>query len=239
MSQKVFPTANFNEAKNYVRLKNRKEGNETWLLGNLLFLLYGYSGGRLRKLIIKVLWKAEGSGLYSQTLRKIAYAYHQVEVGMYTRGPLYAPENYAPYTIIGRYCSIFPTVRAFAANHPMNTLSTHALFYNPALGFAKKDILTRTRLKIGNDVFIGHNAIITSSVSSIGNGAIIGAGSVVHQDIPPYAVVVGNPGRVVRYRFSKEVIQQLLDSCWWEKSFEELLPEIDRFQHPLEGEQIR
>ena len=117
----------------------------------------------------------------------------------------------------------------------MNLKSTHPLFYNPFLGYAEKDLLTRTELTIGNDVWIGHNAILLSGVSSIGDGAIIGAGAVVHQDVPPYAVMVGNPARVIRYRFSEETIGKLLEEKWWEKSFDELKPEFGIFQKPLEG----
>ena len=122
----------------------------------------------------------------------------------------------------------------------MNLKSMNALFYNPSLGFVENDLITRMDLSIGNDVFIGHNATILPPVSSVGDGAVIGAGTVVHQDVPPYAVLVGNPARVVRYRFSKDMIQELLNSQWWDKSLEELLPEIESFRHPLEGgEKIR
>jgi len=62
---------------------------------------------------------------------------------------------------------------------------------------------------------------------------------VVHQDVPPYAIVVGNPGRVVRYRFSPEMIRELQESRWWEKGLEELTPEMEAFQRPLEGDEIR
>ena len=61
----------------------------------------------------------------------------------------------------------------------------------------------------------------------------------IHQDVEPYAVVVGNPGRVVRYRFSEKVRKELLESRWWEKSIEELLPEYESFQEPLETDVIR
>jgi acetyltransferase-like isoleucine patch superfamily enzyme len=122
----------------------------------------------------------------------------------------------------------------------MNTKSTHALFYNPEFGYIEKDSLTRTHLTIGSDVFIGHNAILLPTVKTIGHGAIIGAGAVVHKDIPPYAVVVGNPARIVRYRFSKPTIDDLLAERWWEKPFDEIKQEIETFQKPLEGqEQIR
>lgn len=213
---------------------NKEEGNELWLLGYFCFKLYSHVGGRIQKIIRWFLLKFEG-GHYSITLRKIFLAYHHVNVGMYTRGPLFNPASFPPGSTIGRYCSIHGTAQAFGANHPMNTKSAHAFFYNPLLGYVKKDLLQRTSLTVGNDVFIGYHAIITSSVSSIGDGAIIGAGAVVFKDVPPYAIVVGNPARVVRYRFSDEKIAELIHSRWWKKSLDKLLPEIESFQRPLDG----
>lgn len=93
---------------------------------------------------------------------------------------------------------------------------------------------------MGHDVWIGHNAVILPSVSKIGNGAVIGANTVVHQNVPPFAVVSGFPGRVVRHRFNEETIRQIEESKWWEKPIEELRKNIVEFQRPLDGtESIR
>lgn len=211
------------------------------MLGELLFKLYGVFKLRsIRRLIRYVVIRLEGSAIYSITIRRIFSYYHDIKVGMYSGQGCFVLGNFPRGTRIGRYCAIYKTVIAFNANHPMNLKSTCALFYNPKLGYAKKDILKRTQLYIGNDVWIGHNAVILPSVSKIGDGAIIGAGTVLHQDVPPYAVVVGHPSRVVRYRFSKETIEKLLKEQWWDKSFKELIPEFRNFQKPLEsGDQIR
>ena len=75
------------------------------------------------------------------------------------------------------------------------------------------------------------------SVSTIGDGAVVAAGAVVNKNVPPYAVVCGNPARVVRYRFSEETIRELQYSRWWEKSIEELRPSMKEFQYPLETDQ--
>ena len=243
MAEKDLTEINGNlEEHKKISSRTKREGKEAWFVGQLLFILYRFCGGQFRNFIAKILFKLEGGGLYSLTLRRIASVYHQVDIGMYSGGIVQALSGgFRPGTKIGRYCSIVPTAIAFSANHPMNTLSTHAVFYNPALGFAQQDLLSRTNLTIGNDVFIGHNAIITSFVDSIGDGAVIGAGAVVgiheHQNIPPYAVVVGNPARIVRYRFSKELILKLLQMKWWEKSVEELLPDFDNFRRPVENEE--
>jgi acetyltransferase-like isoleucine patch superfamily enzyme len=183
--------------------------------------------------------RVEGGQMYSVTLRRILSVYHQIEVGMYTHGGCFVLGNIPPGTTIGRYSSIGMTARVYRANHPMNLKSSHGLFYDPAQGLTKERIIPAGRLTIGNDVFVGHNAIILPSASSIGDGAVIGAGAVVHKDIPPYAVVTGNPCRIVRYRFSKEMVDELLASRWWDKSLEELLPELASFQTPLESDAIR
>ena len=69
-------------------------------------------------------------------------------------------------------------------------------------------------ITIGNDVFIGMNVTILDGVT-IGDGAIIGAGAVVNKDIPPYAIAVGNPIRIVKYRFEENVVKELLELKWW------------------------
>lgn len=74
---------------------------------------------------------------------------------------------------------------------------------------------------IGNDVWIGQNAVILPGVH-IGDGAIIGADSVVGSDIEPYTIVVGNPARVLRKRFDDELIELMLSFKWWDKSIEEI-----------------
>lgn len=212
-----------------------QEGKES-LCGPVLFRLYGLvHAGTLRQLIKSAVLRLEGGGLYSRTVRRILRTYHDIEIGMYSRGACYC-QDLPPGTRIGRYCSIFPTLRIFSGNHPMNVKSTHAFFFNPRLGRVPCDIIERTQLRIGNDVWVGHNVLILPTVSSIGDGAVIGAGSVVHQDVPPYAVVVGNPARTVRYRFSEKTIHELIASQWWNRSIDELRDEIETFRQPLEGD---
>ncbi len=82
---------------------------------------------------------------------------------------------------------------------------------------------------IGNDVWIGVRVIILGGVK-IGNGAVIGAGSVVTRDVPPYAVVAGAPARLIRYRFEEPVIRRLEELQWWNKSEEELRQLLPLFQ---------
>jgi len=131
-----------------------------------------------------------------------------------------------PNVSVGAYCSIGRGVQIGLAKHPVSWLSTHTFQYNngwfPNLdGYA--DIERKTphrhhmRTVIGSDVWIGNNALIVSGIK-IGNGAIIGAGAVVSKDIPDYAIAVGVPAKVIRYRFEQSVIDRLLKSKWWLKN---------------------
>ena len=171
---------------------------------------------------------------FSPTLREIFKVYHKVIIGKYTLGGCFNPNQVGPYTTIGRYCSIARTAFISNRNHPIEFKSTHPFFYNRGFGYCKTDNVEYKPLIIENDVWIGHNAIIMPHVSKIGNGAIIGAGAVVNKDIPPYAIVVGNPARIARYRFSPETIEKLLQEKWWEKDIDEISKNIDDYCTPYE-----
>jgi hypothetical protein len=118
----------------------------------------------------------------------------------------------------------------------------HPFFYNSDLGWVPKDTITNGSLEIGHDAWIGERVIITPRCRRIGIGAVIGAASVVTKDIPDFAVVVGNPARIIKYRFSKEVCRLIKESLWWERSAKEcvqFLPEMttsigdNPWRHPL------
>jgi acetyltransferase-like isoleucine patch superfamily enzyme len=219
--------------------KNRKEGTEAWLIGKLLFKLYGLSDRRrVRSLIRKIVLRLEGGGHYSRTIRRIFSVYHQVGIGMYTSGPCYYPPDLIPAgTKIGRYSSIYEeTVRIFTVNHPLDRISTHAIFYNPRLGYAKKEAdIKRRGMIIGNDVFIGHNVTVLRGVNKIGDGVLIGAGSVVTRDVPDFAIVAGNPAKIIRYRFSEDTQLKIKASKWWDKDIRDL--DLDKFAVPVESEE--
>ncbi|MBZ0152268.1 MAG: CatB-related O-acetyltransferase [Planctomycetes bacterium] len=107
------------------------------------------------------------------------------------------------------------------------------MFFHPAFGAVAKDLSSRTQLVVGNDVWISNFAVVLPSVRSIGDGAVIGAGAVVGRDVPPYAIVHGNPARVIGYRFDEARIQELLAERWWDRPLDELLREPQRFTVPL------
>lgn len=130
---------------------------------------------------------------------------------------------------VGRYCSIAKNISLFGDSHPLNRLSTNPFTYGAryrGLAINKFSLdfellpheKTYGKVEIGNDVWIGGGANIKGGIK-IHDGAVIGAGAFVTKDVPPYAVVVGNPGRIVKYRFPKEIIARLLQSKWWEFNF--------------------
>lgn len=111
---------------------------------------------------------------------------------------------------IGKYVSIADNVTIGPGEHKLNRISTSGLFYKNGYKEVTEDPCT-----IGNDVWIGVDSIILRGVT-IGNGAIIGANSVVTKDIPAFAVAVGNPAKVIKYRFNKKDIAIINKSKWWE-----------------------
>ena len=134
-------------------------------------------------------------------------------------------------TSIGNCCSIGPNILCGWGIHPTNGISTAPMFYSTnhingvSLAQATK-IDERKCIKIGNDVFIGANVTILDGVT-IGDGAIIGAGAVVSKDIPPYAIAVGSPIRIIRYRMTDEQIAAMLRIQWWNWD-EDKLQEVER-----------
>lgn len=151
---------------------------------------------------------------YSATAREVFKRQHNIEVGYGSYG-CFDFSHLRPNITIGNYCSFAPGVRIFRANHKMELFTTHPITYG-ALGGKKKIVeLNQKHLTIGNDVWIGANAIILPGCENIGDGACIGAGSIVTKDVPPYAIVVGNPAKILRYRFDKETIERIQESKWW------------------------
>jgi virginiamycin A acetyltransferase len=210
-------------------------GRDMGILFNILFKLYRYERGFLRNIIFRIILKIDGHPAYSMTLRKIFSHYHKIDIGLYSFGGCFQKNNFGAYTKVGRYCSIAMTAVVINRNHPPNYKSTHAFFFNPKLNICEQDNIDYIPLEIGHDVWLGHYSIIMPHVRKIGTGAIVAAGAVVNKDVPPYAVVVGNPARVVRYRFSPETIEKLLESKWWAKSIEEIKNnELDDYIRPYE-----
>ncbi|WP_037077370.1 CatB-related O-acetyltransferase [Neorhizobium vignae] len=107
-----------------------------------------------------------------------------------------------------------------SANHPMTGFTTYPFRIFKPETFGYKDLPVRDTI-IGHDVWIGHNAAIMPGVN-IGHGAIVAAASVVAHDVPPYAVVGGNPAGLIRMRYPAEIIAELLELAWWNWSFDKI-----------------
>ena len=203
----------------------------------LLTRLYVCKRRRLRRILDEIILKREGGAWFTITLRQLYKKYYDISIGDYTSF-CFRVSNFKKTTTFGRYCDVTRTARFETANHPSNTISVHGIFYQKVLGFSKGLEIPRNRITIGNDVHIGHNSTFLYPGKEIGDGAIIGAGAVVNFDVPPYAVVAGNPGKIIRYRFDKETINELLSLKWWDYSLEELEPVRDEFLKPLDGKKV-
>ncbi|NBZ89559.1 CatB-related O-acetyltransferase [Stagnihabitans tardus] len=134
---------------------------------------------------------------------------------------------------IGAFCSIARGVEEMGDTHPMDRVTSHSLGYGSyyhqmALELGAEEYrpwsaynARAPHVKIGNDVWIGAQAMLKGGIT-IGDGAVIGARSVVTKDVPPYAVVVGQPARILRHRFAPEICARLLATRWWDYSLGDL-----------------
>lgn len=148
---------------------------------------------------------------------------HNVQIGDYS---VLAYNAHAANVCIGKFCSIGPNFCCGLGLHPSGGISSSAMFYSTSklngMTLSKDNkYVERKQTVIGNDVYIGANAFVLDGVR-ISDGAVIGAGAVVTKDIPPYAVAVGVPARVVKYRFDEKTIAALLEKRWWDGSEEDL-----------------
>lgn len=134
------------------------------------------------------------------------------DIGEYT---YIGHNNMITKTKIGRYCSIANNCAIGQGEHDISKVSTSSLFYEGDV-YAE---LTKGECVLGNDVWICQGVVIRRGVK-IGNGAVIGANSFVNKDIPDFAIAVGSPAKVVKYRFDEEKQKRILDSKWWDLDLE-------------------
>ena len=153
------------------------------------------------------------------------------EIGAYT---YLNPGSWLVHTRMGRFCSIGHDCYIGLPSHTLDKLSTSPIFTERFNGtgfsWVSEDLVEPyKKTVVGNDVWIGERVMVMGGVT-IGNGAVIGAGAIVTKDVPPYSVVAGVPAKILRYRFSSEMIDALEKTGWWNLPDEKLKKIITLFQ---------
>ena len=129
---------------------------------------------------------------------------------------------------VGRYCSIGSGVRIMGQSHPTDRVTTSTWTYGSNIKrlvendfgvtpIQSYDVPNEPGVRIGNDVWIADNVTFKRNIT-VHDGAVIAANAVVTKDVPHYAIVAGNPAKVVKYRFPERIIKELREVKWWEKS---------------------
>ena len=190
---------------------------------------------------------AELSSMVNEENRKKEW---HTKIGKYSYGPIC--HNHPRIESIGAFSSFAPGTEV-VGEHITEFITVHPIIYQGAhlekfVKFAyfkdepfyfegvqphRDKIKPLKRIKIGNDVWLGQNVIITN-YANIGNGVIAGAGSIITKDVPDYAVVVGAPARVIRYRYSPSEIESLNKIAWWDWTDDEIRERYDDFYLPID-----
>jgi virginiamycin A acetyltransferase len=145
----------------------------------------------------------------------------------------YSPQNLK----IGKFCQIASDAKFLMPGgiHHLNTLTTYPLFWNKIFDVKHySEILPKQDLYhkeygdtiVGNDVWIGYNSLIMPGIK-IGDGAVIGANSVVTKDVPAYTIVAGNPAKIIRKRFDDDTINKISNLQWWDWDMEKIMQNYD------------
>jgi phosphonate metabolism protein (transferase hexapeptide repeat family) len=145
------------------------------------------------------------------------------------------------YTTVGKFCSIAAMTRINPGNHPMERASQSHFTYRASAYFPgerdEEEFFAWRRsypVMIGHDVWVGHGAIVLPG-RTVGSGAVVAAGAVVTKDVTPYAIVAGNPARLIRPRFSLAVAARLQRLAWWDWDHERLQAALPDFRRlPVE-----
>lgn len=173
----------------------------------------------LQPLVVKVLRKARGT--FRRLVKGSIYLEDKLpnqKIGKHSYGELclvdWSPND--GKLRIGKYCSFGPEVKVFlGGEHRADWISTYPFnVLEPNFSHITGHPHSKGDVTVENDVWIGWGALIMSGVR-VGNGAVVGAYSLVTKDVPDYAIVAGNPARLVRMRFPPEVIARLLEIQWW------------------------
>ena len=183
-----------------------------------------------------------GSRIHPQASVRQNVRFYNSQIGRYS---YIARNTLVQNTQIGAFCSISEGCNIGLPAHPVDYVSSSPVFLRDNnylhAHFAQFPFEDCPATTIGNDVWIGAHVQIKSGVT-IGDGAVIGAGAVVTHDIPPYAIAVGVPAKLVRCRFSEDTVANLEKLAWWEWSEEKLKTMAQYFDDPaklFEDQQVR
>jgi virginiamycin A acetyltransferase len=189
--------------------------------------------GVLEGLCLYLSLKLEGGMAFSLTARLIMQKRYGVTIGALSYGGCFARGSIPPGVRIGRFVSIGSNLKVFRRDRFLNWVSLHPIFFNPLFGFAKKDPIVSSPFVIEHDAWIGERVLVTPGCMRIGLGAVVGAGSVVTKDVPDFALVAGNPARLIRFRFPEEVCERIRRSSWWLLPLPELIKRFPEMSQPL------
>ena len=171
--------------------------------------------------------RASRLGIYTEVGARTTLA--EVEFGDYS---YVVHDSQIIYATIGKFCSIASHTRINPGNHPLERVALNHFTYRArAYGLGQDeaaffDWRREHHVTLGDDVWLGHGVIVLPGVS-IGTGAAIGAGAVVTKPIPPFAIAVGNPARIIRYRFPPEIRAALVRIAWWDWTHDRLAACLD------------
>jgi len=204
---------------------NNGELKKHWLsfLFEVLYtLLKGSRKVKIAQFLFRFISKLEGGYYLSFTVRKLMLRDYKVDIGVHSYGEVFKPGAFGPGVKMGKFCSVARDVKVITQNHPLDHISTHPYFYHTSEEFNQS---SNVGLVIGNDVWIGHGVIILPGCNFIGDGAVIGAGSVVTSDVPAFDVVAGVPAKRIKKRLDDLKIKDISENPWWKKSLENLREE--------------
>lgn len=186
---------------------------------------------RWKQTSLKVMWRKRNA--HNETRIGLETNINAIEVGNYTYGKLNVLNEGNKYKLkIGNFCSIGPNVKFILhADHNVKSISTFP-FHVKCIHDGKSDAVSNGDIVIEDDVWLGSDCTVLSGVT-IKQGAVAAAGSVITKDVPPYAIVGGVPAKIIKYRFSEEMIRELLNVDYSKLTKEQVETHMEQLEKEL------